>query len=121
MIIHHPLLGPRDAQEFTYLGDASLIDRPDWRAEDTVDRFQGSEREAMILSFTASDPAFIEQQGDFLFQPQRLNVAVTRARSKRLLILSESLVETATALAAAGHQAAGLLISLIEESDDGLA
>jgi sarcosine oxidase subunit delta len=39
MIINHPLLGPRDAQEFTYLGDASLIDRPDWRAEDTVDRF----------------------------------------------------------------------------------
>jgi sarcosine oxidase subunit delta len=29
MLIPHPLLGPRDAQEFTYLGDASLIDRPD--------------------------------------------------------------------------------------------
>lgn len=29
MIIDHPLLGPRDASEFTYLGDASLIDRPD--------------------------------------------------------------------------------------------
>ena len=29
MIINHPLLGPRDAQEFTYLGDAALIDRPD--------------------------------------------------------------------------------------------
>ncbi|MEM1386881.1 MAG: sarcosine oxidase subunit delta [Pseudomonadota bacterium] len=29
MIINHPLLGPRDAGEFVYLGDASLIDRPD--------------------------------------------------------------------------------------------
>ena len=29
MIINHPLLGPRDAQEFVYLGDAGLIDRPD--------------------------------------------------------------------------------------------
>jgi sarcosine oxidase subunit delta len=29
MIINHPLLGPRDAQEFIYLGDASLIARPD--------------------------------------------------------------------------------------------
>ncbi|MBB4302410.1 sarcosine oxidase subunit delta [Rhodobium orientis] len=28
MIIPHPLLGPRDASEFVYLGDASLIDRP---------------------------------------------------------------------------------------------
>ena len=29
MIIDHPLLGPRDASEFTVLGDAALIDRPD--------------------------------------------------------------------------------------------
>lgn len=28
MIIPHPLLGPRDAAEFTYLGDAGLLDRP---------------------------------------------------------------------------------------------
>lgn len=39
MIIHHPLLGPRDAAEFICLGDASLIDRPDWQAEDAADRF----------------------------------------------------------------------------------
>ena len=25
MLIPHPLLGPRDAQEFTYLGDAALL------------------------------------------------------------------------------------------------
>jgi len=29
MIIDHPLLGPRDSAEFTYMGDARLIDRPD--------------------------------------------------------------------------------------------
>ncbi|MFW8633479.1 sarcosine oxidase subunit delta [Cribrihabitans pelagius] len=39
MIINHPILGPRDAQEFTYLGDASLIGRPDWQAEDAADKF----------------------------------------------------------------------------------
>ena len=39
MLINHPLLGPRDAQEFTYLGDASLIDRPDWQAEDAAEKF----------------------------------------------------------------------------------
>ena len=39
MIINHPLLGPRDAQEFTYLGDASLIDRPDWQADDAAEQF----------------------------------------------------------------------------------
>lgn len=39
MIINHPLLGPRDSQEFIYLGDASLIDRPDWQADDAIDLF----------------------------------------------------------------------------------
>lgn len=28
MIIEHPLLGPRDAAEFTYLGAATLMNRP---------------------------------------------------------------------------------------------
>jgi len=39
MIINHPLLGPRDAAEFVYLGDASLLDRPDWQAPDAAERF----------------------------------------------------------------------------------
>ncbi len=29
MIINHPLLGPRDADEFTIMGHASLMNRPD--------------------------------------------------------------------------------------------
>jgi len=29
MLIPHPILGPRDAQEFTCLGDAALLNRPD--------------------------------------------------------------------------------------------
>ena len=39
MLIDHPLLGPRDAAEFVYFGDASLIDRPDGLADDAQDRF----------------------------------------------------------------------------------
>ena len=39
MIIHHPLLGPRDFGEFTYLGDAALIDRPNWKAENAAEKF----------------------------------------------------------------------------------
>lgn len=39
MIIDHPLLGPRDAAEFIYLGDVSLIDRPDGMAEDALPAF----------------------------------------------------------------------------------
>lgn len=39
MIINHPLLGPRDSSEFVYLGDASLINRPDWQADDALEQF----------------------------------------------------------------------------------
>lgn len=39
MKINHPLLGPRDAHEFTYLGDASLIDRPDPRSDTAQQEF----------------------------------------------------------------------------------
>ncbi len=39
MIIDHPLLGPRDAAEFVYLGDACLIDRPDWQDSEASEKF----------------------------------------------------------------------------------
>lgn len=39
MIINHPLLGPRDAEEFFHLGDATLINRPDGLAEGAIDAF----------------------------------------------------------------------------------
>ena len=39
MIIDHPLLGPRDSNEFTYLGDAKLINRPDWKDKNLPNKF----------------------------------------------------------------------------------
>ena len=39
MIINHPLLGPRDAAEFVYLGDASLINRPDASGDNAAQTF----------------------------------------------------------------------------------
>ena len=39
MIINHPLLGSRDASEFTYLGDAGLLNRPDSFAANADEAF----------------------------------------------------------------------------------
>ncbi|MER8757942.1 sarcosine oxidase subunit delta [Mesorhizobium sp. M0976] len=39
MLIPHPILGPRDAREFSYLGDVRLIDRPSPDAPDAADAF----------------------------------------------------------------------------------
>ena len=39
MIINHPLLGPRDISEFVYLGDASLLNRPNWKDDQAANDF----------------------------------------------------------------------------------
>ncbi|RAL24830.1 hypothetical protein DL240_01055 [Lujinxingia litoralis] len=48
---------------------------------DTVERFQGSERDVIIASLVKS-----ERPGDFLSDPRRLNVTLTRARKKLIIV-----------------------------------
>ena len=59
---------------------------------ETVDRIQGRERDAIIASYTVSDPEFAKVEADFIFSPERFNVTVTRARTKLILIVSRRLV-----------------------------
>ena len=49
MIINHPLLGPRDSSEFVYLGDANLINRPNWQEDSALEQFVDYGYLAIIL------------------------------------------------------------------------
>ena len=71
MIINHPHLGPRDASEFTILGDASLINRPDWQAGDADDAFY-------TYQYLRDNPAGLHRELWFHEQGDRSWLVVTR-------------------------------------------
>lgn len=71
MIINHPLLGPCDAQEFTYKGDARLIDRPDGMAP-------GAEAAFYDYAYLRDNPAGLHRELWYHEQGDRSWLVVTR-------------------------------------------
>jgi DNA replication ATP-dependent helicase Dna2 len=59
---------------------------------ETVERVQGQERELTILSLTVSDLQYAADAAEFFFRPSRFNVALTRARSKRIVLMDPGLL-----------------------------
>jgi len=53
---------------------------------DTVDRMQGQERDYIIYSMSNSNPLESKRRLDFFYSPNRLNVAITRAIKKCIVI-----------------------------------
>jgi len=60
---------------------------------ETVDRIQGKERDAIFLSYCVSDPEFAVAEADFIFASERLNVAITRARKKLVMLVGRRLLD----------------------------
>jgi len=59
-------------------------------AVDTVERFQGDERQAILVSATESDREYLLVSGEFLLDPRRLTVALSRAKRKMALVASRA-------------------------------
>lgn len=67
--------------------EGSLIEK----AVDTVERFQGGERDLILISFGVGDPDVIEAEEEFLLGLNRTNVAISRARAKAIVFVSDDL------------------------------
>jgi predicted RecB family nuclease len=59
----------------------------------TVDKFQGQEAPVVICSLTTSSPEEAPRGMEFLYSPNRLNVAVSRAKTACILVGSPALFE----------------------------
>ena len=82
-----------------YDGDISIMEK---LSVDTVERFQGQEREIILLSFGASDEKPKVEDKVFLGDGRRLNVSVTRAKSRFYCFSSKKLTEQNSDKAARG-------------------
>lgn len=72
---------------------AGLTERLPGMRIGTVDKFQGKEAPAVIYSMTSSTTDDAPRGMGFLFSPNRLNVATSRARSVCILVASPKLFE----------------------------
>ena len=73
-----------------------LADIRAWEAHpfvDTVDKMQGQEAEAVIVSYGVSDVETALAEAEFIYSRNRLNVSLTRSRSKCMVFLPRPLLE----------------------------
>ncbi|NHA14599.1 bifunctional RecB family nuclease/DEAD/DEAH box helicase [Thioalkalivibrio sp. XN279] len=59
---------------------------------DTVERFQGQQRDIIIASYSLGDPDQIAEEDEFLMSLNRFNVIASRARAKFVVLVSEEVI-----------------------------
>lgn len=59
----------------------------------TVDKLQGQQRDAVIVSYGVTDLESAAMESEFIFNRNRLNVSLTRGKAKTIVFFSEILAE----------------------------
>jgi superfamily I DNA and/or RNA helicase len=86
---------------------------------ESVDRIQGQEAEAVIISYGVADEEFALREAEFIYGLNRLNVAITRARTKCVLCLPRPLLDASPAVldVEAAAQGLGFMRSLVAAAE----
>jgi len=66
---------------------------PDGAQIGTVDKFQGQEAEVVIVSLATSSPEDLPRHVDFFYSKNRLNVAISRARTLGIVLMNPRLLQ----------------------------
>lgn len=53
---------------------------------DTIDKMQGQEREVIIFSLVSGNLDYMTEMAEFLYNPNKMNVAFSRAKSKLIIV-----------------------------------
>jgi hypothetical protein len=54
---------------------------------------QGNEREMIVVSYGVADREYAEAEAEFLLDPNRFNVSITRARAKLIVLVSQAVLD----------------------------
>lgn len=78
-----------------YNQQVNLLKRvlPEGARVGTVDKFQGQEAEAVLVSMTTSSGEYLPRDIEFLYSKNRLNVAVSRARCLAVVVANPKLLD----------------------------
>ena len=68
---------------------------PDAVTANTVEKYQGGERDIIAVSATVSDPQFARKEERFILNPRRLLVAISRSKVMTIVVCSTALFEVA--------------------------
>jgi uncharacterized protein len=92
--VEHPLRLESILVVAPYNMQVNLLKRalPDATRIGTVDKFQGQQAEVVIVSMTTSSGEYLPRFVDFLFSKNRLNVAISRARTLAIVIANPELL-----------------------------
>ncbi|OSP07581.1 hypothetical protein B9H04_07895 [Halorubrum ezzemoulense DSM 17463] len=72
------------------------VEIPDTVKVDTVEKFQGRERDLIIVSATSSDSGYINRLTEFLLDPNRFNVAASRMMRKVIVVGGSGLFQASS-------------------------